>query len=199
MQQQNHHKQDVFLEKTSIIYPEVRIQDMQDASLQPVLVTICFPGAVPRHLIHKNMPIQITVSMCKELRSFTSPVIEAILWNVCNSKHSLHSSNSDLERNNDTNTSTSRELPIVFLPLPRAFNYRSSQDWDNLSQKIEGQLTTTPTDPQQWTWGQWLAFIGANPTFPHGRWPLWDTRVPLEGSFIEDWLVIKSGWSFRVM
>ncbi|KIK97982.1 hypothetical protein PAXRUDRAFT_135198, partial [Paxillus rubicundulus Ve08.2h10] len=180
---------------TLTIYPEVHIQDRQDASLQPILVIICFPGTLPRHLIHENMPIQITVSVCEELRSFTSPVIEAILWNICNSEHSLHSGRSDLERNNDTDYFTSWELPILFLLLPQAFNYCSSQDWDNLSQQIEGWLVTIPTDSQQWMWGRdtfWLVFISANPTFPHGRWPLWDVRVPLEGPFIKDWLAMSA-------
>ncbi|KIK79354.1 hypothetical protein PAXRUDRAFT_832893 [Paxillus rubicundulus Ve08.2h10] len=201
MQQQNQRKRDVFLEKTSIIYPEVRIQDMQDASLQPILVTVCFPGTLPRHLIHENMPIQIAVSVCEELRSFTSPVIEAVSWNVCNSEHSLHSGESDLkscgspEGDIDTDHFASQELPISFVPLPRAFNYRSSQDWDNLSQQIQGWLITIPADSQQWTWGRdafWLAFVGANPTFPRGKWPLWDVRVTLEGPFIEEWLVMSA-------
>ncbi|KAH0825733.1 hypothetical protein J3R83DRAFT_9940, partial [Lanmaoa asiatica] len=38
----------------------------------------------------------------------------------------------------------------------------------------------------------WLAFVGAHPTFPHGNWPLWDARIPLEGPFIEHWLLISA-------
>jgi len=42
-----------------------------------------------------------------------------------------------------------------------------------------------------WIWARdafWLAFVAAHPHFPGGKWPMWDPRIPLEGTFIEQWL-----------
>jgi hypothetical protein len=43
-----------------------------------------------------------------------------------------------------------------------------------------------------WKWGVevfWAAFIAAFPSFPLGEWPLWDSRIPMAGPFIENQLV----------
>lgn len=50
---------------------------------------------------------------------------------------------------------------------------------------------------QEWHWGRelfWLSFVAAFPEFPCGNnWPPWNTRVPLEGAFIESWVVARCG------
>lgn len=50
--------------------------------------------------------------------------------------------------------------------------------------------TSTP----EWTWGRdafWMAFVAAHPDFPRGSWPLWNSRISLEGAFIESWTLTE--------
>ncbi|KIM60205.1 hypothetical protein SCLCIDRAFT_124746 [Scleroderma citrinum Foug A] len=78
---------------------------------------------------------------------------------------------------------------MTFLPLLDTFNPNTTQDWWQLAQCIQDWLINIPHDSQQWTWGCdvfWLAFVGAHPMFPLGRWSFWDMRIPLEGPYIED-------------
>ncbi|KAG1894218.1 uncharacterized protein F5891DRAFT_961900, partial [Suillus fuscotomentosus] len=81
---------------------------------------------------------------------------------------------------------------ISFLLLPPSFDYTNRANWQTVSQQIQEWLTTkVDTESSLWTWGCdvfWLAFVGAYPSFPTGKWPMWDPRIPLEGSFIEQWL-----------
>ena len=61
-----------------------------------------------------------------------------------------------------------------------------------LSKQIERWLVTEVdiTTPQ-WGWGCdafWLAFVAACPSFPNGGWSAWDTRIPVDGQFITEWL-----------
>lgn len=86
-----------------------------------------------------------------------------------------------------------QDFAIPFLPLPRAFDWTDSQQWATLSNEIECWLINEVQDSSlpQWTWGRdafWLAFIAAHPSFPGGRWSAWDPRIPLEGTFITEWL-----------
>lgn len=65
--------------------------------------------------------------------------------------------------------------------------------WAALSKDIERWLVddVKSTSVPQWAWGRdafWLAYIAAHPMFPNGRWSPWDSRIPLEGQFIEEWL-----------
>ncbi|KAL4080892.1 hypothetical protein J3A83DRAFT_4073088, partial [Scleroderma citrinum] len=81
------------------------------------------------------------------------------------------------------------EVLVLFLPLLDAFNSDDTQDWWYLTQHIQEWLLKIPCESQQWIWGHdlfWLVFMGAHPTFPLGKWPLWDKRIPLEGPYIED-------------
>ncbi|KAG1804056.1 uncharacterized protein BJ212DRAFT_1304457 [Suillus subaureus] len=65
------------------------------------------------------------------------------------------------------------------------------------SDEIESWLVTkVDSESPLWAWGCdafWLAFIGGYPCFLRGRWPMWDSRVPLQGTFIEAWLDQLSG------
>jgi hypothetical protein len=83
------------------------------------------------------------------------------------------------------------DIPIPFLPLRHNFNPADSHHWSQLSEEIQHWLVTVPVDSQYWTWGRdafWLAFVGAHPDFPAGKWPRWDARIPVEGQFIEQWV-----------
>ncbi|KAJ8582621.1 hypothetical protein M405DRAFT_708070, partial [Rhizopogon salebrosus TDB-379] len=83
------------------------------------------------------------------------------------------------------------DIHIPFLPLQH-FNYSDWATWAALSKDIEGWLAVeVDAEMQLWTWGRdafWLAFVVAYPLFPRGSWPKWDPRIPLEGTFIEQWL-----------
>jgi len=61
-----------------------------------------------------------------------------------------------------------------------------------LSKEIETWLVIKVDNRSQlWTWGCdafWLTFVTAYPLFPRGKWPMWDPQIPLEGSFIKEWL-----------
>ncbi|KAG2129940.1 hypothetical protein DEU56DRAFT_695253, partial [Suillus clintonianus] len=178
---------------TSTFYPPIRIKNSDDASLQPLCIGICFSGALPRHLVHGVVPIQISVSIAEEYRPFTTPVVEALtLDGYPHSECSLTLDDVlDMGERGHELSYDSVDVPIPFLPLPSKFNPADSYHWSQLSDQIQRWLVTIPAESQHWTWGRdafWLAFVGACPDFPSGRWPRWDARIPLEGQFIEHWL-----------
>ncbi|KAG2085108.1 hypothetical protein BD769DRAFT_1374531 [Suillus cothurnatus] len=66
--------------------------------------------------------------------------------------------------------------------------------WVTLLHKLESWLVhiniVVDTRTPEWTWGHdtfWMAFLAACPDFPHSSWPLWNSRISLEGAFIELW------------
>ncbi|KAI6111324.1 hypothetical protein F5141DRAFT_1063630 [Pisolithus sp. B1] len=139
------------------------------------------------------------VSVAEEYNKFMAPIICAKVWSIYQSKPSEpavllpmpieYYTGSD-EINMDTCT---QDFTIPFLPLPHMFDCTDPQQWDILSKEIECWLVNEVQNSSLsiWMWGRdafWLAFIGANPTFPSGRWSAWDPRIPLEGTFIEEWL-----------
>ncbi|KAG2339511.1 hypothetical protein BDR05DRAFT_977721 [Suillus weaverae] len=180
--------------QTSTFYPPIRMRDMQDVSLQPLCIGICFSGALSRHLVRGVIPIQISVSIVEEYRSFTTPVLEAL--SMDGYPHSGCSISFDdvsdvLSESGNMLSCNNIDMPIPFLPLPHNFSPTDSYHWSQLSEQIQLWLVTIPEESQYWMWGRdafWLAFVGACPDFPNGSWPKWDARIPLEGQFIEHWL-----------
>ncbi|KAG1741907.1 uncharacterized protein EDB91DRAFT_1052298 [Suillus paluster] len=81
---------------------------------------------------------------------------------------------------------------IPFLPLPPSFDSVDRAHWESVLQQIQEWLTTkVDTESSLWTWGRdtfWLMLVAAHPSFLMGKWPMWDPLIPLEGSFIEQWL-----------
>lgn len=80
-----------------------------------------------------------------------------------------------------------------FLPLSPAFNYTSTESWQDLLQDIQDWIVTVSAknEPQSREWGLelfWIAFVASHPEFPSGQWPTWDNRIPLQGQFIAKWL-----------
>ncbi|KAG2029760.1 hypothetical protein BDR03DRAFT_825306, partial [Suillus americanus] len=68
--------------------------------------------------------------------------------------------------------------------------------WVTLLYKLESWLVHIVVDTctPEWTWGRdafWIAFLAAYPDFPHGSWPLWNSRISLEGAFIESWTLTE--------
>ncbi|KAG1855231.1 hypothetical protein F4604DRAFT_2042428 [Suillus subluteus] len=189
------------LTNISIIYPHVQQEDMNNVSLQPMFVTIFFPGSFPRQAIQGDIPIRISVSIAEEYGSFTTPIIEVAPMDSRYRGSSIHCSDdvstakivlkylhAELEKFSQ-DMFYDDEVSIPFLPLPPTFNHFNRSDWQIVSQKIQEWLTSeVDTKSSLWTWGRdafWLAFVAAYPSFPTGQWPMWDPRIPLEGEFIE--------------
>ncbi|KAF8871235.1 hypothetical protein BD779DRAFT_1384103, partial [Infundibulicybe gibba] len=86
------------------------------------------------------------------------------------------------------------ELPVIpFLPLNNTFDPTSQASWQMLWPRIGDWLVNVivETDSYEWHWGAeafWMVYVAANPQFPGGEWEAWDSRIALEGTFIEQWL-----------
>ena len=83
---------------------------------------------------------------------------------------------------------------MSFLPLSSTFDKTSAEAWLSLASQIQQWLIFCLRDEgtPHWKWGVevfWVAFIAAHPSFPLGEWPLWDSRIPMAGLFIERQLV----------
>ncbi|KAG1748678.1 hypothetical protein EDB19DRAFT_1630126 [Suillus lakei] len=182
------------LTKVSTIYPSIHYTDSH-ASLQPMSLTVCFPGKFPRQILERsNIPVCISVSIDEEYGTFTTPVIEVASLDLRHRGSLLHRSgdSDDVSLNFSPDMSNVGEPTISFLPLPPSFDFVNRADWETVAQRIQEWVTTeVDTESSLWTWGRdafWLAFVAAYPSIPMGKWPMWDPRIPLEGSFIEEWL-----------
>jgi hypothetical protein len=88
----------------------------------------------------------------------------------------------------------SQQRHVPFLPLPADFNYEDRTQWMKLADTIQDWLVAEEPlleGKKLWTWGTeafWVAFTAAYPAFPHGEWPRWNTRISLEGQYIQSWL-----------
>ncbi|KAG1873403.1 hypothetical protein C8R48DRAFT_544712, partial [Suillus tomentosus] len=175
---------------TSIFYPEILQAEPEDVLLQPLSLSVWFSGAVPRHLVHSNIPIEITVSLNEKYTLFTVPVIE-IASQRSREPHP-HPSNKSVVSDQYDSRSMSDDTPISFLPLLATFDHLDSFHWAELSGTIQSWLVALEdTMTPEWTWGRdtfWYAFVAANPDFPGGKWVFWNPRIPLEGQFIEEWV-----------
>ncbi|KAI6008553.1 hypothetical protein EDC04DRAFT_2581985 [Pisolithus marmoratus] len=169
-----------------VFYPSLEFIE-SEAFLQPLVVTVSFPGPMPQHLIHSKIPIEISITMSGEGGTM-SPIVHASVWAT------YHSEPTDMfiDMNNPTPAASTMDLSILFLPLECTFDPRSTCQWARLSNDIECWLVNeVDTSHPQWEWGLdafWMAFIGAFPMFPGGKWHHWEPRIPLEGQFIQGWL-----------
>ncbi|KAL6300163.1 hypothetical protein BKA93DRAFT_741023, partial [Sparassis latifolia] len=82
---------------------------------------------------------------------------------------------------------------LTFLPLPSTFNPYERTCWVTLATNIEKWLLIEVVNVRcpDWMWGCnafWMAFIAAYPDFPRGNWPAWDSRIAMEGPFMERWM-----------
>ncbi|KAI9567963.1 hypothetical protein HD554DRAFT_2097816 [Boletus coccyginus] len=184
----------------TMVRPDVEYIGDDHAFLQPLLVTISFSGPLPRHLIRRQIePVKITVSLSEEYNQFTAPVLRANAWSSYQSEHSEymtpHPNTVQFSSSDDIGMETCpQDFTIPFLPLPAAFDYTDTRQWASLSKEIEDWLVANIESSalSGWSWGRdafWMAFVGAHPVFPSGRWALWDPNIPMEGTFIQEWLV----------
>ncbi|KAG2145798.1 hypothetical protein DEU56DRAFT_910081 [Suillus clintonianus] len=178
---------------STVISPEVHF-DSDNGPWQRVLLTMCFSGRLPRQTVQGDIPIHISVSIAEEYGEFTSPVMETISVDFCSTRPSspfLIDDSTPSQAHNDL-LPFQEDVTIPFLPLRGIFNYTDSKEWAALSKEIEEWLVAeVDSRSQLWTWGRdafWLTFVAAYPLFPRGKWPMWDPRVPVEGTFIKEWL-----------
>lgn len=73
------------------------------------------------------------------------------------------------------------------------FDPSNQSCWAALSISIEHWLLSEVVSVRcpEWMWGCnafWISFIAAYPNFPGGEWPTWNTRIAMEGPFIEKWM-----------
>jgi hypothetical protein len=83
------------LTNNSVIHPKIQREETGCISPQPLALTVCFLGMLPEGLLQGNIvshfaqnktdidiyllqPIQISVSIDKEYRIFTTPVVNAV-------------------------------------------------------------------------------------------------------------------------
>ncbi|KAG1894189.1 uncharacterized protein F5891DRAFT_908230, partial [Suillus fuscotomentosus] len=181
----------------STVYPGVLSENTENAKLQTMLLTIEFSGKLPRHLSERSIPVEISVSIAEEFGCFTMPIIHAMSvdpW--CTPPGSPVNDVSVHSPGRIKLTFCRRALnhPKILSFLPMTSPFHSShfhQNWAELSQRIEKWLIELDTELPEWSWGRdtfWLTFVTAFPSFPRGTWPMWDPRIPLEGTFIEQWL-----------
>ncbi|KAI6102398.1 hypothetical protein EDD16DRAFT_1494880 [Pisolithus croceorrhizus] len=179
------------------VRPDVKCVGNDSAFLQLLLVTIYFSGPAPQHLIHEQI-VSVAFSLCHSVLicSFQKPIKNTVSIAEEYNKfmallpHPLqYCTGSD-----DVSMGTcTQDFTILFLPLPCMFDCTNPQHWDMLSKEIECWLVDKVHNSSLliWMWGWdafWLVFIGTHLRFPNGRWSAWDPRIPLEGTFIEEWL-----------
>ncbi|KAI6001468.1 hypothetical protein EDD15DRAFT_2361875 [Pisolithus albus] len=177
--------------QTVVFYPSLEFVD-SEAFLQPLVVNVSFPGPVPQHLIHSEIPIEISITMSGE-GGVMPPVVHASSWATYYSE----SADTLIDglwsiQDSPTPAASIMDLSIPFLPLQCTFDPRSTRQWAKLSHDIEcWLLDEVDTSHPQREWGLdafWMAFVGAFPMFPGGKWHHWNPMIPLEGQFILGWL-----------
>ncbi|KAI6147709.1 hypothetical protein BKA82DRAFT_164944 [Pisolithus tinctorius] len=160
-----------FLESCqAVVHLDVKNSNTETAYLQPLMFTVCFPGPVPRSLTNNDI---VHLQLLLQYANTNDPAA-----------HSNISVTTDMSYD---------EIPIMFLPLPPLWNPMDTNHWLELLKRIEQWLVDIMqvTNVPEWTWGHdvfWLAYIGAYPAFPCGKWEPWNPIIPLEGQFIEEWL-----------
>lgn len=74
-----------------------------------------------------------------------------------------------------------------------SFDFTRSFGWSHFAQSIQDWFVNLNAldDTEEHRWGLdafWIAYTSAYPSFPRGSWPEWDSRIPIAGKFIENYL-----------
>ncbi|KAG2079912.1 uncharacterized protein F5147DRAFT_784668 [Suillus discolor] len=126
---------------SSIFYPDMRLAESKDVILQPLSLLVWFSGAVPCHLAHSNIPIEMSVSLKDEYKSFTVPVMRIASQQPHPSIIQSYSV-------------TDNDVSFPFLPLLPTFDHTDSDHWAELLDNIQSWLVKSvdPSTPE-WAWG----------------------------------------------
>jgi hypothetical protein len=150
-----------------------------------------------------HKPLQISVSLPQEYAPFTSPILTASpLSNSRDSTLSLKSEEKSQKvrfpsayilLNMTFELQVCDETTFPFLPLPRDFDCIRFESWAPVAGQIQEWLINIVANPrsQEWIWGRdlfWIAFMAAYPHFPQGSWPVWNSKISMEGAFIQSWI-----------
>ncbi|KAH9949289.1 hypothetical protein B0H21DRAFT_707190 [Amylocystis lapponica] len=170
---------------TSIVYPDPLESYSANRVPQPFYVSVTFRGAVPPSVLRGDIPLQISISLPQEYAHFTSPVLRALpAWSASDGTASIVSICLECQ--------FYRYYSHIH-PLPSTFDPSERSSWIALAPEIERWLLTEVINVRSpdWLWGRnvfWMAFIAAYPDFPRGEWPVWNTKIAMEGPFIENWM-----------
>jgi hypothetical protein len=140
-----------------------------------------------------RQPFAFSVTFPDELITITTPILKA--GSIVEEK-SAASAHVRRHAINALALVTNRcpQEHISFLPLPADFNHEDRTQWMVLADSIQDWLVAEEPllqDKELWKWGTeafWVAFTAAYPAFPHGEWPFWNTKINMEGGYIESWL-----------
>lgn len=86
--------------------------------------------------------------------------------------------------------SDSQEL---FSRLSPTFNNASRNEWGDVADRFQKWVVGNEGHAE-WDLGLelfWIAYVGAYPRFPSGEWPVWDVRIPMNGTFINRWMTMS--------
>ncbi|KAH0834790.1 hypothetical protein J3R83DRAFT_10391 [Lanmaoa asiatica] len=137
--------------------------------------SVCFRGNLPVEDAPDYIPMEISIRIADDGTGFL-PVV-----NVASHKPA---------RSDILNPAM-----FPFLPLPADFEPDNASHWQRLSKVIESCLVAGTSLESRYPEAYsvmrdlfWMAFVASFPTFPGGNWPLWDTRISMEGGFISSWV-----------
>ncbi|KAI9572723.1 hypothetical protein HD554DRAFT_1989618, partial [Boletus coccyginus] len=130
-------------------------------------------------------PIQVSITIAQEYRSFISPIIGTV------PDDAFYCDSESVDDNCTVSRANNDSLSISFLPLSSTFHCLNPRHWASLCSSIQRWLVSIPNQSQHQTWGRdmfWLAYVVAYPNFPAGTWPIWDSRILPKGTFIKGWM-----------
>ncbi|KAF8875392.1 hypothetical protein BD779DRAFT_1563695 [Infundibulicybe gibba] len=181
---------------TSIIVADPLKKVRARCGLRPLSIHIDFMGELPSNISQMTVPLQISVALPMEYGVHILPILCATL--------AEDDENTDVEPLDFDLPPEPEEYPsspvtehgyatIPFLPLGGTFDPNLQECWATLWPEIQDWLINivVESDAHEWRWGVeafWMAFIAANPRFPGGQWPYWNSYIALQGDFIQVWM-----------
>ncbi|KAF8256789.1 hypothetical protein EI94DRAFT_1762787 [Lactarius quietus] len=149
-----------------------------------LLFSLSLEGNIPHNLTDSEVPIEMSIHLLPEFSSLR-PIIQTVPAQL---------EQAQIRREDEVRPRPMGVIAVPFLPLTPNFNKTSTEAWSTLASKIQQWLIFCIRDQElpHWKWGVevfWVAFVAAFPSFPLGDWPLWDSRIPMAGQFIESKLV----------
>ncbi|KAI0706397.1 hypothetical protein C8Q76DRAFT_800838 [Earliella scabrosa] len=171
-----------------------------DGYLSQLSVKVTFLGRLPETINVENIPIQIAISIPHELGVHAHPILQLDTQGTTVDNAIMRLSIKEQAEIRDT---IAHVPSPPFVPLPATFRPLDDNGWIKLYHSIATWMTWhLEVGSLAWVWARdayWIAFVGAHPEFPGGKWPSWDSAVGLDGVFICRWMERRSvgldGWN----
>ncbi|EGN99246.1 hypothetical protein SERLA73DRAFT_73784 [Serpula lacrymans var. lacrymans S7.3] len=196
---------------TSVVYtnPSHSLNRNNQHHYRSVNLKISVVGDLPLALATQNIPVYMSVHLPEKYAVFALPIIQESSGapSTEHSPHEMHvlidagysevSKLSSLSENDQHSPSDLQCQDISFTSdIVDEANSNASPAPIIARQSPPPDipisfLPLSPSFPYIWNWGLdvfLIAFVSAYPTFPQGDWPAWDSRIPLEGRFIVEWM-----------